>query len=59
MKHFRVWHQGSPDGCWVELMADSVEDALDIEAAFNGFEDYDEMKSWERYLCAEEVHEEN
>lgn len=58
MKHFRVWHQGSPDD-WAELMADSVEDALDIEAAFNGFEDYDEMKSWERYLCAEEVHDEN
>lgn len=56
MKHFRVWHQGKPDD-WAELMADSVEDALDIEAAFNGFEDYDEMKSWERYLCAEEVHE--
>ena len=35
MKHFRVWHQGKPDD-WAELMADSVEDALDIEAAFNG-----------------------
>ena len=56
MHEFKVWFEGREKDS-VYLAADSPEDALDIEARFRGFDDYDDMKSWDRYLCVEEVYE--
>ena len=56
MHEFKVWFEDREKDS-VYLAADSPEDALDIEARFHGFDDYDDMKSWDRYLCVEEVYE--
>lgn len=55
-KEFKVWLEGREKDS-VYLAADSPEDALDIEARLYGFEDYEDMKSWDRYLYVEEVYE--
>lgn len=39
------------------MVKDGLNFMNNIEARFHGFDDYEDMKSWDRYLCVEEIYE--